>query len=166
MKSYIGIDIGLHGAIVFNQEPITIYKMPLIKKVLDIDEINAIFKMIKNSHVTYENLNVIFGSSKATAFSMGYQSGVIEAFCKAYELPYTKVNAKEWQKEMFKGIPEISLPPSKGSLKGKRDTKAMALIAVKRLFPNVQLTMGKETKPNDGIVDALLISEYAKRMNL
>jgi hypothetical protein len=115
-----------------------------------------------NPHVVFEKLGVIFGSSKVTAFSMGYQSGAIEMMAIALGIPYTKVPAKQWQKDMFQGIDVI-----KKTGKSSNDTKAMALIAAKRLFPNQKLTFGeKATKPHDGLVDALLMAEYAKRKNL
>jgi hypothetical protein len=45
-----------------------------------------------------------------------------------------------------------------------KDTKAMALMAVKRLFPNQKLTFGERaTVPHDGLVDALLMAEYSRR---
>jgi hypothetical protein len=43
----------------------------------------------------------------------------------------------------------------------------MALIAAKRLFPNQKLVFGdRATKPHDGLIDALLLAEYARRLNL
>ena len=60
---------------------------------------------------------------------------------------------------MFTGVEEITVTG-----KSTRDTKAMALVAAKRLFPDAKLTFGdKATKPHDGLVDALLMSEYGKR---
>ena len=48
--------------------------------------------------------------------------------------------------------------------KTKVDTKAMALMAAKRLFPKVNLIMTeRSTTPHDGLVDALLMAEYARR---
>ncbi len=115
-----------------------------------------------NPYLVFEKLGVIFGSSKATAFSMGYQSGAVEMMAIALGIPYTKVPAKQWQKDMFQGVDVI-----KKTGKTSNDTKAMALIAVKRIFPTQKLTFGdRATKPHDGLVDALLMAEYAKRKNL
>ena len=70
--------------------------------------------------------------------------------------------AKQWQKEMFLGVEEITITG-----KSTRDTKAMALVAIKRIFPNLELTFGvKAKKPHDGLVDAVLMAEYARRNNL
>jgi hypothetical protein len=172
MKTYIGIDIGKKGSIVvLSPEGIQTHPMPMIKDELAYSDLFDLLQHIQmtevaktggNPHVVFEKLGVIFGSSKVTAFSMGYQSGAIEMMAIALGIPYTKVPAKQWQKDMFQGIDVI-----KKTGKSSNDTKAMALIAAKRLFPNQKLTFGeKATKPHDGLVDALLMAEYAKRKNL
>lgn len=171
MKTYIGIDIGKKGAIcVLNSDGIEIQPMPMIKDELAYSDLFDLIQHVQNStltktggnpHVVFEKLGVIFGSSKATAFSMGYQSGAVEMMI-SLGIPYTKVPAKQWQKDMFQGVDVI-----KKTGKTSNDTKSMALIAAKRIFPHQKLTFGdRATKPHDGIVDALLMAEYAKRKNL
>lgn len=168
-KIYIGIDIGKHGAIatIFPDGKIVIEKMPMIKTELDYASIpQALNRMGHSSHVVFEKLGVIFGSSKQTAFSMGEQSGAVEMSCICQNIPYTKVRAVDWQKQMFQGIDQITKPSSTGK-KQVRDTKAMALMAVKRIFPELKLTFGdRATVPHDGLIDAILMAEYARRNNL
>jgi len=144
MKTYIGIDIGLKGAVavISPDGVITTSPMPVIKDQLDMRGLQDLMDLtIINQSSTemfavFEKLGVIFGSSKTTAFSMGSQLGAIE-------------------------MDEIT------NSKGKRDTKAMALVAVKRLFPHLKLTFGERaTKPHDGLVDAVLMAEWARRNNL
>lgn len=163
MKNYAGIDIGKSGAIVMLSNDITSIKMPMINKELDLYSLNGVFEKLKADeyHVVFEKLGVIFGSSKITAFSMGEQSGIMEALCVAHKIPYTKVRAVDWQKEMFQGITKIQKAGKQST-----DTKAMALIASNRLFPTVTKTFNNATKPHDGLIDALLMAEYAKRKNL
>lgn len=162
-KIYIGIDIGLKGAIsVIDNGKIINHKMPLVGGKLDVVSIYNILSGYNsnNTHTTFEDLGVIFGTSKATAFSMGRQLGILEGMCVALKLPYTKVKAKEWQKEMFKGIEEIK------DSKGKRQTKKMAELAIKRIFPDLILNFEKSKIVSDGLVDAVLIAEWARRNNL
>jgi hypothetical protein len=165
-KGYIGIDIGKKGAIVYQtvDGSIQSYKMPMIKSEVDYAFLYDILDIMvtahkhsykKPPHLIFEKLGVIFGSSKTTAFSMGHQAGAVEMAAIALELPFTKVPAKTWQKEMFVGVDEIV------NSKNKRDTKAMALVAAKRLFPESNIVTC--AKPHDGMVDALLMSEYAAR---
>ena len=163
----IGIDIGLRGAIVvLSPEPfrkaIPPIQMPLIGKQLDINTLYKYLSVYQNTdcHVVFEQLAPIFGTSKATAFSMGYQLGIFESICVSLKLPYTKVPPKVWQKEMFMGVTEII----KQGKKRSRDTKAMALIAAKRLYPDMDFLATADCHvPHDGIIDALLMAIYCQR---
>ena len=166
-KTYIGIDIGKHGAFaaIKHTGEIICEPMPLISKELDYPEILNILDRFSlpdhNVHVVFEKLGVIYRSAKSTAFSMGEQIGAIEMACVAKNIPYTKARAVDWQKMMFQGVTEMTRTDE------KRDTKAMALLAVKRLFPQQKLTFTpRALKAHDGLVDALLMAEYARRRNL
>jgi len=165
MRKYIGIDIGKSGAYyVLGEDGSEIERgpVPMIKKEVDWHEFNEIMDRYNmfNGMVVFEKLGVIFGSSKKTAFSMGYQAGAIEMMCISNMVQYTMVPAKKWQEEIFQGVTKIY----KKGVKGPLDTKAMALVAAKRLFPKVNLLMtDRSTVPHDGLVDALLMAEYARR---
>jgi hypothetical protein len=171
-RFYIGIDIGKLGAIhiIENDKDgggkTTSYKMPMIGDEIDYQKLHEILEPFEggNGIVVFEKLGQIFNTSKAVAFSMGYQAGAVEMCCIARSIPYIKISAKEWQKEMFTGVDNM-VKKSKLSKSGEsRDTKGMALIAVKRLFPGLKLTFGdKATKPHDGLIDAILMAEYAIR---
>ena len=143
----IGIDIGKKGAIVvLAKEPFTAaidpILMPMVADQVDYHEMyNILSRYAKNNcHVIFEKLGVNFGTGKSTAFSMGHQAGAVEMACIALRLPYTKVPAKQWQKEMFQGVDEITKTG-----KSSRDTKAMALIAAKRLFPDLPVLVISST---------------------
>lgn len=164
MRKYIGIDIGKKGAIyMLNEDGTEDWRvaMPMIKDQVDWHELNAILEPYQmfNGMVVYEKLGVIFGTSKKTAFSMGEQYGAVRQCCISNNIRYTEVPAKKWQAEMFEGQVNIQKTG-----KTSRDTKAMALVAAKRLFPTVNLLMTKSSSvPHDGLVDALLMAEYARR---
>lgn len=167
-KYYVGIDIGNEGAIVVQNSvdnTVEIHVMPLIGKQLDLHELYNILRYYegKDCHVIFEDLHAIFGASAGSTFNFGGSAMAIEMCVIATGLPFTKIKAVVWQKEMFVGVKEI-LKPSSTKKTMKRDTKSMALLAAKRLFPNTPLTKSKRSvKPHDGIVDALLMAEYAKR---
>jgi hypothetical protein len=165
MRKYIGIDIGKKGAIyMMNEDGTEDWRaaMPMIKDQVDWHKLNEILEPYEgfNGMVVYEKLGVIFGSSKKTAFSMGEQYGAVRQCCIANAIRYTEVPAKKWQAEIFDGQVNILKTGSKSA----RDTKAMALVAAKRLFPKVNLLMTEASSvPHDGLVDALLMAEYARR---
>lgn len=164
MKQYIGVDIGKKGAIAVVDKQgklLERFKMPMIKDVVDWHQLNYIlagFEQLEGMLI-FEKLGVIFGSSKKTAFSMGEQYGAVRMACVSNQVKYTEVMAKHWQAEMFQGQQKIFVSGSET----KVDTKAMALVAAKRLFPTTDLTMPGGKIPHDGFIDALLMAEYARR---
>lgn len=168
VKYYIGIDIGKAGAITVlnsNDTTVLIKVMPTIKDEIDVHEIYKYLKEYrnKNVHVVFEDLHAIFGSSAKATYSFSGAAMAIEMCCVCCDLPFTKVQAKKWQEEMFVGVPKKT-KPSKSGKKVVNDTKAMALIAAKRLFPKLSFkATSRSTKDHDGIVDSILIAKYCQK---
>lgn len=173
-KISIGIDPGKNGAIAINgvDDKIMYYTIPKISKDVDLSGLHRIMGIIFNldgkKHIVIENVHSIFGSSAKSNFQFGWINGVMEGMIVSYGIPYTKVSPKAWQKEMWQGVSPIMINTGKkkkdGSPKYKTDTKATSLLAAKRLFPNENFLATERSKvPHDGIIDAILLSEYCKR---
>jgi len=139
----IGIDPGKNGCILGlfgSGKEVRRDITPTIGKELDMHGFLAVIKFYKNNsmllHAYIEDVHAICGASAG---------------------------------DMFAGVPEIRKPSTRRNkdgdpIRGPRDTKAMALLAAKRLFPSVDLTATERSKkPHDGIVDALLLAEYGRR---
>lgn len=174
LKTYIGVDAGKFGGIVTisTNGSITKKVMPLIGDQLDVLELSKYFSSIKESSdqvfAGIEDLKAIFGSAAGATFTFGFVCGATEALLIAHGIPFVKIQSKVWQKEEFIGIPEIRRPSStnaKGVLKqGSLETKKMALLAQKRLFPDFDPTPTERSKKaHDGIVDGLLIAHYISK---
>lgn len=168
-RFWIGIDIGKEGAIVIqeNDKPITSYAMPVLATELDYNRIYEILEPYEggNGMVVFEKI-VPYVGNKTSIFSMGMQAGAIEMTCVALAIPYTKIPPQTWQKEMFTGVSNMTKKSTTTKSGESRDTKTMALIAAQRLFPGHLFNFPnqkKTTKPHNGLVDALLMSEFAKR---
>ena len=168
-KTYIGIDPGKEsyiveitpeGEIVFNQ-------IPMIGEEIDVRGLNEIFLNISlhsaDIQAVIENVHAIFGASAKSTFSFGKTVGVLESLLVAHDIPFTKVQPKTWQKEMWEGVPNMKHPSSTG-LTAVNDTKGMSEIAAKRLFPKIDLKRTPRCKVSDqNKVDALLIAEFCRR---
>lgn len=171
-KMYIGIDPGKKGFIcTISVDLIYFEPIPLIGKEVDLNELSNVIRNIKGIaesyqmkiHCVIEDVHAKFGSSAKATFSFGYVCGATEAMLIAHDIPYTKVNPKKWQKEMWEGIPVQKKPSSSGKTM-VNDTKLMSLMAAKRLFPEVDLRASNRSKiPHDGKVDSLLLAEYCRR---
>ena len=173
-KYIIGIDPGKNGAIAvlnINGNVVDTQIMPSIVNEFDTNEFNNILNSrdLSNVECVYiEKVHAIFGSAAGSTFSFGKVCGIIEGVVVANGLRYILIEPKLWQKEMFAGVTEIRKPSKvnkKGKeIKGRVDTKAMAEIACKRLFPNLKLTATERSKKShDGVIDAVLIGEFGRR---
>jgi len=188
----IGVDPGLKGALVLLHDGEVQDKVaiPIIGKIFDLNEFTAILEewtdfdgdIDKDCHIFIEDVHAIFGSSAAATFTFGFVVGSIQAIVSTLGVPYTLVQPKKWQKVIYQGIPEMRNAPKKltkaelvdkalgkkvrtPKAKGSLNTKAMSLVAAKRLFPNVDLRKNTTrcTVAHDGIVDALLIADWGRR---
>jgi len=167
-KVFLGIDPGSKGFLtLINGNNIEYWAIPTIKNKVDYQELSKIFynlfmKYEDNIHVVLEDVHSIFGASSKSTFSFGHIQGFIEGCLSSFQLPYTKVQPKKWQKLAWEGIPLIKKPSTSGKTQ-VTDTKAMSLMAAKRLFPKEDLRATERSKvPHDGKIDSLLIAYYAK----
>ena len=159
---FVGIDPGASGAIVMlrGTEHKSTVPMPTMlngqgRQVLDLSEIDRLFRWFGTlrAFVAIEQLQPMPMDKGGTLanYARGRSLGVLEAFCVAYQIRYQLVRPQVWQKEMLGGVEG-------------QDTKARSIIAARRLFPSVSLLRTERSKkPDDGIADALLIAEYARR---
>lgn len=105
------------------------------------------------------------------AFKFGYNVGMVQGFLIALSIPYVTVRPQEWQSEVWVRQDKVMLPgkPREDGKKSpsKADPKKTSINAARRLFPDVSLMRTRKcTVPSDGLTDALLICEYARRKNL
>lgn len=171
-KTYIGIDPGKQGGIaILSETPPIVSIMPLIAKTeIDVQYIMSLLFGYKNVHVVIEDVHSIFNMSAASNFEFGFGCGMLYSTLKISGVPFTKVAPKTWQKEMWTGVKPVEILTKEkkkdGSPKYKIDTKATSLLAVKRIFPNIDLRASERCeKDHDGIVDALLMAEFGRRNN-
>ena len=86
---------------------------------------------------------------------MMWIKGVKHGMIVSLGMPYELIAPKTWQKETQKGVPNLK------KSNGKNDTKGMALLAAKRIFPQEKfLATARSTTPHDGLVDAALMAYY------
>lgn len=191
-KQFIGVDPGKSGHVVMIQEDeIKKFPFPMIGKEYDYRGMLELFLEFDetNCHVVIEDVKALQGNMKAGNWSLSEGKAILVMSCVALGLPFTLVHSKTWQKEVWQGVPVQKIADGKdkdGSIKYKTDTKATTLLAVKRLFPGVDLRVDQEVKyyadsatnrknglagteiprkgekPDDGVCDALAMAYYCK----
>lgn len=168
MKIYQATDPGKDGGLAFFYEDgrLDLHKVPLIGDQISVFDLQQIFDVYMEDGeliCAVEDVHSIHMSSAKSNFQFGRALGIIEGIVSAKKLSWFKVSPKEWQKVAWQGIPIMRKPSEKPGKDGPTDTKAMSLLAAKRLFPNESfIPTARSKKPHDGLIDAALIAYYLK----
>lgn len=148
--SIMGIDPGLEGAIAI----LCIDESPVIHllKQIHYDFFQNITSTYRPNHIYIEKAQAMPKQGVSAMFNYGMGFGRLLGWIEARSIPYTMVPPQTWTKEIHRGCT------------GK-DSKAKSLQAVQRLFPTAELKPTERCrKPHMGLVDALLIAEYGRRI--
>ena len=159
---YLGIDCGINGALVLLSGRQILEKMPMPviqngkRKEIDIEQLNAIFDSLDgaNTRVIIENPGG--HAPRASGLrSMTYSYAVVHTLAVVRVLPYYTFLARQWQREYW-------IKP-----KGSYDTKAHALSVANDIWLDQDWRRTPRCKKAfDGFVDAALIAEYGRRLEL
>lgn len=94
-----------------------------------------------------EKVGAMPGQGVTSMFSFGKSAGFIEGVLEAFSIPYQLVPPQTWKKAY--------------SLNSNKQT---SIEVCRKLFPAVSLMRtGRCKKPHDGMAEALLMAEYARR---
>jgi crossover junction endodeoxyribonuclease RuvC len=155
----LGIDPGLNGGLVFLQgegKAIDGRVMPVIGGRIDAWALDVTFRDVARRGGVRAFLEMASSRPKqgvSSVFKFGEGFGLLQGLLVAHQIPFTLVTPQKWTKEMHQGIG------------GEMDPKKKSLIAVQRLFPGVDLRKSERCRvPHDGLVDALLIAEFGRRL--
>lgn len=147
MREYIGIDPGKSGAIAV----ITIYRDGHREVEVAAFSESGYLRILKNHSIqsvaVVEKVGAMPGQGVVSMFNFGHNLGFIEGVIQANDIPYQLVPPQTWKKE-------FSL----------NSDKQRSIEVCQKLFPDVSLLpTEKSRKPNDGMAEALLMAEYARR---
>lgn len=152
MTSIMGIDPGIKGGIVtllIDKEGV-----PFFYLLEDTDYF--LFRDIvcddKVQHIYLEKAQSMPKQGVKSMFTYGVGFGKILGWIDSLMIPLTLVTPQQWTKVLHQGCT------------GK-DSKAKSMQASERLFPTIELRATERSKkPHMGLVDALLIAEYGRRI--
>lgn len=153
---YVGIDPGQSGGIAFlcpTNNDVMLYRMPANQK-----ELNDLIKRMGMATVILEKAQPMPSQGSVSGFSYGVGYGVLIGMLVAHGIRFIEVRPAEWKKIVLAGV--------SGKGKSKKEKKDDSIVAVERLFPEVNLIPAGCKKPHDGIAEALLLAEYGRRLNL
>ena len=150
-KHYLGIDPGQRGGLgVLDRDglPLAWTRMP--------DAPTTIVAWLTEAKTAYPHLILVAELAQAMpkqgitgAFTYGRHFGLFEVAAVFLMLPYHEVRPSAWKKAL-------------GLTSAKLDSIALC----QRLWPSVGLVPPGSRKEHDGVAEALLIAEWARRRNL
>lgn len=148
----IGIDPGKNGgyAIINIEElarsSVTVRPMDEKSFVEDMHFISEAFSP-SEMRCCLEKVGAMPGQGVTSMFTFGTGYGFLQGVLTAYGIPYQLVPPQTWKKAFT-----------------LNSVKQTSIEVCQRLFPNVSLyRTGRCTKPHDGMAEALLMAEYARR---
>lgn len=87
------------------------------------------------------------GQGVVSMFNFGQSVGYIKGVLEAFKIPYQEITPQKWKKEF-----------------GLNSEKEASVEVCRKLFPEVSLLATPRCKkPHDGMSEALLMAEYARR---
>lgn len=113
-------------------------------------ELNAMMRVVPvEPFCVVEHVNAMPGQGVTSCFSFGQNFGFILGLLTAFRIPYELVRPQKWKKEF--------------SCTSDKNT---SIEVAQRLFPGADLRRTQQCrKPHDGIAEALLMAEYARRIH-
>lgn len=147
---YIGIDPGQKGALAIihqatgHTEKIHLYPF---SEPGYIEALASVLITQEPAMCCLEHVSAMPGQGVTSMFNFGRNFGWIQAVLQVNQIPYELVRPQKWKKE-------FSITSDKNS----------SIAVCQRIFPGVSLMRtDKCRKPDDGMAEALLMAEYARR---
>lgn len=127
--------------------------LPIIGKMVCAVRLEQIVSYYDNRRtiIVIEKAQAFRGQGITSAFNYGVTNGIIIGVASCF-CSYWLVPPKTWQREMLVGT------------SAELDSKERSRLAASRLFPEQGFTRtSRSKKMDDGLTDAALIAEYARR---
>lgn len=140
---YIGVDVGKKGGYAIIDDDLVI-AYPYDDKEF-VEFMNSICD--RKAVACIEQVGAMPGQGVTSMFTFGKSAGFAEGVIRALGIKYQLVRPQIWKKEF-----------------GLNTDKQKSIDVCRRLFPDVNLLASSRCrKPHDGMAEALLMAEYARR---
>lgn len=159
----MGVDPGLGGAVVFISSAgrvVHYQKMPVKpfeengkkKRIIDIAQVAAMIAKFQPGHVFIEKVHSMPKQGIVGAFTFGMGYGMLLGLCNSLDAMFKTelIPPQRWQKFMYSNLTGVD----------DLEPKARAMARFCELWPS----LAKQNVTHDGIIDAMLICEYGRRV--
>ena len=147
-----GIDPGKKGVVAIldaqTMQIVDYLLMPYDGKELDCAAVQSFLRQHSPSFAILERQIAMPKQGGSSIFTTGSGYGALRAILVCEGIPYLTPLPSVWTKDVLAGVP------------GSRKDKGRNIAGARRLFPALDMTPGRRTKPHDGIADAALLAYY------
>lgn len=147
---YLGIDPGKSGALAYIMPDGMVNVFPFDEGLYKfaLSGIASLAEKAEGKAICcLEHVSAMPGQGVTSMFTFGENFGWIQGLLQAYGISYELVRPQKWKKEF--------------SITGDKNS---SIAVCKRLFPDVSLLPTERSrKDNDGMAEAVLMAEYARR---
>jgi len=166
----LGIDPGLEGGLCVLSETgiIEVMRMPKTTRphrkgnYIDVEKVINFITEYSLDYISIERQFILRSQGMSSGSKTMYQSGILYGLCYSMAPSLEEVNAKDWQKIIFPKVDE-----SKIKIYNYNDTKLKSIAYVEQTYGSQYLfTSSRQTKPSDGLADAICIAAAALEAQL
>lgn len=146
---FIGIDPGKKGGIaLIDTETKVVCTFPYSdKELIGLCRDESYSGNTEHIMCCLEKVGAMPGQGVVSMFSFGQSVGYIKGVLESFRIPYQEITPQKWKREF-----------------GLSSDKAVSAEVCRRLFPDISLLATPRCKkPHDGMAEALLMAEYARR---
>jgi len=142
---YLGVDPGANGAYaVLNGSEVEVYGK--FDKQAFLNVCYSLSKKQEKTRCCIERVHAMPKQGSVSMFNFGENFGWLKGVLDAFEISYQEIPPQTWKKEF-----------------GLNSKKELSIEVCQRLFPEANLVPHGGRKAHDGIAEAILMSEYARR---
>jgi len=142
---YLGIDPGANGAYaILNNSEIEVYGRFDKQEFLNV--CYCLSKKQEKTRCCIERVHAMPKQGSVSMFNFGVNFGWLKGVLDAFEISYQEIPPQTWKKEY-----------------GLNSKKELSIEVCQRLFPEANLVPHNGRKAHDGIAEAILMAEYARR---
>jgi len=142
---YLGVDPGANGAYaVLNSSEVEVYGK--FDKQAFLNVCYSLSKKQEKTRCCIERVHAMPKQGSVSMFNFGENFGWLKGVLDAFEISYQEIPPQTWKKEF-----------------GLNSKKELSIEVCQRLFPEANLVPHGGRKAHDGIAEAILMSEYARR---
>lgn len=161
----LGIDPGLKGGLcVLSEEGIVeVIRMPTCKRpnrkgnYIDVDKVLQFICKYDIDSVYMERQFILRSQGMSSGSKTMYQVGILYGLAYSQCSDIHEINAKDWQKNIFKKLDDSKMIVAYNY----DDTKLKSIAYVEQTYDKSYLFYSKrQTKPSDGLADAICIAAY------